>query len=41
MFIIAGELRVDPSDRDRYLDAVAAVAPLARALGATDATASR
>ena len=31
MFIIAGELRVDPSERDRYLAAVASVAPLARA----------
>ena len=31
MLIIAGELRVDPSQRDRYLAAVAAVAPLARA----------
>jgi quinol monooxygenase YgiN len=31
MIIIAGELRVDPDDRGRYLDAVASVAPQARA----------
>ncbi|WP_436536617.1 putative quinol monooxygenase [Actinoplanes sp. HUAS TT8] len=31
MIIIAGELRVDPEDRDRYLDGVAGVARLARA----------
>ena len=31
MFIIAGELRLDPADRDHYLDAVASVAPQARA----------
>ena len=32
MLIIAGELRVDPTERDRYLDAVASVAPQARAM---------
>lgn len=31
MIIVAGELRVDPADRDRYLSAVAGVAGLARA----------
>ena len=30
MLIIAGELRVRPGDRERYLAAVASVAPLAR-----------
>jgi quinol monooxygenase YgiN len=30
MLIIAGELRVRPGDRDRYLAAVAPVAPMAR-----------
>jgi len=30
VFIIAGELRLDPADRDHYLDAVASVAPQAR-----------
>lgn len=37
MLIIAGHLRVDPAQRDRYLTATAAVAPLARdALGCLD-----
>jgi quinol monooxygenase YgiN len=31
MLIIAGELHVDPADRDRYLAATADVAPQARA----------
>ena len=30
MLIIAGHLRVDPTQRDRYLEATADVAPLAR-----------
>ncbi|MEU8662452.1 putative quinol monooxygenase [Actinoplanes philippinensis] len=30
MIIIAGELRVDPAERDRYLDAVTEVTRLAR-----------
>jgi quinol monooxygenase YgiN len=30
MIIIAGHITVDPADRDRYLEAVADVAPLAR-----------
>jgi quinol monooxygenase YgiN len=30
VLIIAGELRLDPRDRDRYLAAVAVVAPRAR-----------
>jgi quinol monooxygenase YgiN len=31
MLIIAGELRVDPADRDRYLEVTGFVAPQARA----------
>jgi quinol monooxygenase YgiN len=31
VIIVAGELRVDPGDRERYLAALAQVAPLARA----------